>query len=58
MRRERSGLEDSRAKGVEPESAHALHRRIKQEQERLLRKELSRLRAERLDDEEPGSEAS
>ena len=46
MKKERFGFDDARRKesGEERESEHERNRRIKSEQERLLRKQLSRIR--------------
>ena len=44
MRHERAGSGDFRGRDSEDESEHEKNRRIKREQERILRKQLSHLR--------------
>jgi hypothetical protein len=50
MKKERAGSGDSRGRDAEEESEHEKNRRIKSEQERILRKQLCHLRPVESDD--------
>ena len=50
MRHEQDGSEDTRRPNFDDESRHEKHRRIKSEQERMLRKQLCHLRSEEADE--------
>ena len=52
MKREQAGPADARRPDADDESAHEKNRRIKSEQERLLRKQLVHLRPAQRDEAE------
>jgi hypothetical protein len=56
MKREQPGSEDARKRDIDDESEHEKNRRIKREQERILRKQLCHLRPVEAD--EPDADAA